>query len=91
MAFIQKAVERKLNTLEIKFLHKNVSYDRNFAKVLQLKNYNFSWWGGKTAQKPKILACFHSLWTFPRKIAKLQNKFPWCLTTSYQISSENVE
>ena len=34
MAFIQKAVERKLNTLEIKFLHKNVSYDRNFAKVL---------------------------------------------------------
>jgi len=34
MAFIQKAVERKLNTLEINFLHKNVSYDRNVAKVL---------------------------------------------------------
>jgi len=37
MVCIAKAIERKLNTLEIKFLHKNVSYDHFFAKVTEKK------------------------------------------------------
>jgi len=41
--FIQKAVEGKLNTSETKFLHKNVSDDRHFAKVVE-KHEHF-WWG----------------------------------------------
>ena len=32
VVFIRKAVEQKLNTLKIKFLQKNVSYDCHFAK-----------------------------------------------------------
>jgi len=43
MVCITKAIERKLNTFEIKFLHKNVSYDRFFAKVTE-KN-ELSKWG----------------------------------------------
>jgi len=34
VVFIQKAMEQKLYTLEIKFLHKNVSYDRNFVNLI---------------------------------------------------------
>jgi len=39
MVCIAKAIERKLNTFEIKFLHKNVSYDRFFAKVTEKMNF----------------------------------------------------
>jgi len=35
---IHKAVERKRNTLEIKFPQKNVSYDCDFAKVIEKIN-----------------------------------------------------
>jgi len=35
VVFIKKAVERKLTTLEIQLLHKNDSYDRHFAKVIE--------------------------------------------------------
>jgi len=33
--FIQQAVEQKLNTLEINFVHKTVSYERNLAEVIE--------------------------------------------------------
>jgi len=32
VVFIRKAVEQKLNTLKLKFLQENVSYDRHIAK-----------------------------------------------------------
>jgi len=35
LVFIQKAVENKLNTLETKLLHKNVSYKGNFEKAIE--------------------------------------------------------
>jgi len=69
---IQKAEDGKRNTLEVNFLHKNVSHYLKFEQIFEKSEFTFSWGGaGKTAQNPKRSIHIHHT----RYVWKLQNVF----------------